>query len=566
MYRRDHLEVSTGLSSPPWLAFRAAARLLSAEPTRLQAAAVVLVGILAFTALPMWQTLRQPRIGDADILRIGLVILNRYAAEDFPRDMAMQAGAWWAGYTPLYVQLIGAGYLLVRDLGIVFALVTWIAYGALLSGFYRLGRALGLPFGVSLLLMCLSGLYIVASHALAWTGVANEMAAPRNLYLGLFPWIIYGGLRIWRRSARPARDWLLFGGLLGLSALLHPISAGVVASALALMLAIGCGIGRLHWRGGAAFVIGALPGLLAGYQLVEAHVGGYAGPGEEAARAAADFMYFSIARVNVFFFRLQGWPPALLAYTLLTLLTGAYLLVSRRPEARRSQWVWASFGLAQFAALLLVFLVDWWILLVAVEWARQIYAGRETAEEHMTLVFIACVLLLALSASSVLSLLAQAQWLPAGASLARMFQRGGTFSFAGLIVLTAFLFRQRWQAYPGRWLYLAAAVATFTIGLHQREFEQIPGFWLPFDHWIYPGVAVSIAWPHLHRRRLLWLRDGALAMLAVIAVTRSLAMSDPQRLRAASSRARARPPPAPGHSSGRPWRSTRAADGWHTSP
>lgn len=499
-------------------------KLLSFEPSRSKTIILVLLAVVVFSLLPIYKTLRQPRIGDDDVIRIGMLVLNRYSRDSFPRDIAFQAGDWWAGYTPSYLGILGIGYKLTGDLGLVFAILTAAVYLVLLTGFYRLGRAIGLPFIIALALAYMSGLYIVTGQALAWTGVGNEMATPRNLYLSAFPWMLLLATRLYQDALQKVRWWFVFGLILGISTIFHSVSGAVVISTFALMMLVGVCIRRFRWQNLLAYAVGVLPGAFIGYKSVSQILFVIVDPNVIGSFTAPPFIYDSIARADVFFYRIPAWALPIILFTIGTVIMGGLLIRKKRAGEPIPNALWISFGLIQFAALLLILVLDWWTLLVAVEWVRRVRNNLETSSEKLAMLYLAAVNLLALTLSSAFSLLSLTTSFSNAYGVARVFQRGGTLSYAALIVFTAFILWHHLRHSSARLLFLIAALATVVVGLQQGIFETIPGSWLPFDYWTYLGIALLLLWDRLDKDLLSQVRIAATVMILSIALSRLLAI------------------------------------------
>jgi hypothetical protein len=313
---------------------------LALEPRRTWRLALLLLAFVPFIAAVTWQAARAPNMGDSDMTRIALMVLNRSGQAHFPGDIFMHDGIVWPGYIPVYLWLIGQGYQAVGDFTALMVGLTAVVYAVLLTGAYRLGRALRLPFVIALAFALLCGLYVTTAHALSWTGLQIESAAGRNIYLALLLWLAALALRLWQRGAGPLR-WGLLGLGMGLLANLHPINGGTAVALFGLMMLAGVAARRFSLGAALAYGALALPGLALAYTTTSAKFDVPLPPAAAelaAANALFPSVYLSTARANLFIYRLPAWTPALLLYSVGLLLTGGALvyraLTSLTPGAR----------------------------------------------------------------------------------------------------------------------------------------------------------------------------------------------------------------------------------------
>lgn len=500
---------------------------LALEPRRAWRLALLLLVFALFIAAITWQAARAPYVGDSDMVRIALMVLNRYGSDSFPGDLAMQGATWWPGYIPVYLWLVGQGYQLVGDFMALMVGLTAAVYAVLLTGAYRLARALRLPFVIALAFALLCGLYVTTAHALSWTGLQIESAAGRNIYLALLLWLAALALRLWQRDARPV-SWGLLGLGMGLLANLHPINGGTAVAIFGLMMLAGAAARRFSLATALLYGALALPGLALAYTSTSAKFDQTLTP--EAAQMAVEgalfpSVYASVARANLFIYRLPAWPPALIAYTLGLIGTGGALLYrARAGSAAQPPRLWAAFGLVNLFGALLILLADWLVLFGGALWTGRALRRRDDQADALALLWLAAVCALALAGAFVVS-----DVLPSGAStvpssIARALQRSGTYAYGAVALLAALGLRDLLaRTSRDRWLLVMAAAAAAVTGFHEAIFETLPGAWLPFDGWIYAGVALLLAWPLLDQGGWRALRWGGTAALVVQALTRALA-------------------------------------------
>lgn len=511
---------------------------LALEPRRTWRLALLLLAFVPFIAAVTWQAARAPNMGDSDMTRIALMVLNRSGQAHFPGDSAMQGGTWWTGYIPVYLWAVGQGYQAVGDFTTLMVGLTAAVYAVLLAGAYRLGRALRLPFVIALAFALLCGLYVTTAHALSWNGLQIESAAGRNIYLALLLWLAALALRLWQRGAGPA-GWGLLGLGMGLLANLHPINGGMAVAIFGLLMLAGAAARRFSLAAALAYGALALPGLALAYtatspkfdlpvtaEMVQSAVTG----------SLFASVYFSTARANLFIYRLPAWPPALLLYSAGLLVTGGALLYRAiAPRARSHQTgarpavsaqhprLWAAFGLVNLFGALLILLVDWLVLFGGALWVGRALRRRGDQADALALLWLAAVGALALTGAFIAS-----DVLPSGVStvlpsLARALQRSGTYAYGAVALLAALGLRDLLaRTAHDRWLLLIAAAAAVVTGFHEAMFETLPGAWLPLDGWMYAGVALLLAWPALGQGGWRALRWGGAAALAVQALTRAL--------------------------------------------
>lgn len=485
----------------------------------------VALSILLFLIPILWQANRVPRIGDIDTIRVGLVVINRIEPEAFSGDLAMQAGTWWPGYTPLYIAFLSAGYRFLGDFEILMFVLTALAYLSLLVGFYCLGRSLEFSWGLSLALALLSGLYIPTALGHSWTGIRLEMAAARNLYLALFPWVLCLGLCLYRLPKGHATHWMLFGLVVGLLANLHSINGITVVGTFLVMMLIGAWRCRFQWSYILAFTLGVLPGLAKIY--LDTYV-----PYAEITAFVVDVIQGQASRLdttiygdttyaNLLFYRLPNWNLPIIIYTLLTAFTGVVFWRKRKPGWRMV------FGLVQFYGAALLLTLDWLVLPVALEWGRRALRHEYSLSDEMALCFLFAVNILALTLGWIFAGSAVATDFSALLVPARSLLRGGAFVYAPLIVLGVAcwgnLLRESW---------LRALIVILVIILGFHDIARIPplnaipisgtnGQFLPLDVWTYAGILLLVLYPRLQGRwrTLGW---GWLAGLFFQACTRLL--------------------------------------------
>ncbi len=500
---------------------------LTFEPRPSRRLALLLLVFTPFIAAVTWQAARAPYVGDSDMVRIALMVFNRCGSDSFPGDLAMQGATWWPGYIPVYLWLIGQGYQIVGDFMTLMVGLTAVVYAVLLTGAYRLGRVLKLPFMIALAFALLCGLYVTTAHALSWTGLQIESAAGRNIYLALLFWLAALALRLWQRGTGPA-GWGLLGLGMGLLANLHPINGGTAVAIFGLMMLAGVAARRFSLAAALFYGALALPGLALAYTSTSAKFDQTLTP--EAAQMAVEgvlfpSVYTSVARANLFIYRLPAWSPALIAYTLgLISCGGALLYRARAGSAAKPPRLWAIFGIVNLFGALLILLVDWLVLFGGTLWIGRALSRRDDQADALALLWLAAVCTLALTGAFVVS-----DVLPSGAStvpfsLARALQRSGTYAYGAAALLAVLGLRDLLaRTARDRWLLAVAAAAVVVAGFHEAEFETLPGTWLPLDGWIYAGAALLLAWPLLDRSGWRALRWGGTAALVVQALTRALA-------------------------------------------
>lgn len=483
------------------------------------------------------------------MIRVGLVIYNREIPEQFPGDPAMQAGTWWPGYTPAYITLLRLGFRLVGDLEIFLLLLTGLAYTSLLCGFYVLGRSLGLPFGAALLLMLLSGLYQTAALGSAWTGVRLEMAAARNLYLALLPWLLRWGMTFIPHAltgtiASPPQTTMawakagLYGFTLGLLANLHSINGIFTLAIVGGLMLIGVLLRRFRLRDVLIFGIAALPGVALVY-LTTYSV--YAGIVTEAVAPEQVYGYTDLTKANLLFYRPPNWSLPIVLYTLLTVISGGRLLWRwHAPSAQKNDLWYLVFGLTQIGGALLLLTADWLILFAGGGWLLAARRGQDQTLDRWALLLLLVIAVLALPLGSTLYTLASTGIFPAAGVFSRALERGGTFAYAAVILLTVNGLWRMLAPMPRaeRLLYLAVALAALANGMIQ-SYVLLPlegiayaptlqhfGQLLPVDVWTYLGVGLLLIWPAV-KGKFAVLRFGVAAALLVIASSRVLAAPAP---------------------------------------
>jgi hypothetical protein len=494
---------------------------LTATHRRLITAAALLLFLLPV----LWQANRAPRIGDIDTIRVGLLALNRAAPETFPGDIAMQTGTWWPGYTPAYIGFLSAGYQLIGDFETLMLVLTVVAYVSLLTGFYCLGHKLNLPWESSLALMLLSGLYIPTALGHSWTGIRLEMAAARNLYLALFPWLMWLGLHFYRTSPSRFQTWLFYGLLVGLAANLHSINGITIIGALLVMMLVGIVKKHFSWVATLAFALGSLPGLLKIYldtYVTYAEITTFFTDATQGQIIRLDTtVYNDVTRLNLFFYRLPTWNIPIVIFALLTI---AGLLLLWRSGDKTG---WIMFGLAQFFGAALILTMDWFVLLAAAFWIVRVLRREHTETDRLALCFLFAVNLLALLIGWVFSNLSGALSMPSLLVPARSFLRGGAFVYPALVILIVISWRDLLRQSFWRGITLLLVVI---LGFHDMArtppLEAIPvagsaGQWLPVDIWTYAGIFLLVVWPLLEKRSQI-IQWGWLAVLAFQAVTRLL--------------------------------------------
>lgn len=480
----------------------------------------------AFLLPALWQANRQPRVGDTDIIRVGLVVFNREIPEQFPGDLAMEAGTWWPGYTPAYITLLRLGFRLVGDLELLLFGLTALAYLALLTGFYRLGRRLGLPFGAALLLMVLSGLYQTTALGSAWTGVRLEMAAARNLYIGLLPWLLSWAL-VLVQHPRGRMAWALYGFVLGMLANLHSINGIFLLSVIGMALLIAVLHRLSRWQILAAFGIAALPGLgvvyLSTYTVYAEVVNAIVPAGEV-------YGYADLAKANVIFYRLPNWILPIGLYGTLTAITSIRLLLREAPL----RWGWLAFGLTQWFGALLLLTADWLVLFAAGMWMIAVLGNEETPLERAAIWLMAIIALLALPVGLLTFTLAD-NGLAAAGIVSRALERGGTFVYLPVILVTvSAVWRMFRTAAVGERVLLSAAAAAALFNGMIQSYVLLPlegitftpqttqiGQFLPVDGWTYAGVLLLLSWT-LYSGTLRPIRFGIVGAVCLMAITRAL--------------------------------------------
>lgn len=500
---------------------------LALEPRRPWRLALLLLAFTPFIAAVTWQAARAPYVGDSDMVRVALLVLNRYDQTAFPGDIAMQGATWWPGYIPVYLWLVGQGGRIVGDFMALMVGLTAAVYAVLLTGAYWLARALRQPFVIALAFALLCGLYVTTAHALSWTGLQIESAAGRNIYLALLLWLAGLALRLWQRSVKPA-SWGLLGLVMGALANLHPINGGTAVAIFGLMMLAGVAARRFSLAAALLYGLLALPGLALAYTSTSAQFDYALTP--EAAQLAVEgklfpSVYTSVARANLFIYRLPAWTPALTVYTLGLAVTGGALLYCIRARSTAQPLrLWIAFGLLNLFGAWLILLADWLVLFGGALWIGRALRRRDDQADALALLWLAAVCALALAGAFILS-----DMLSSGAStvpfaLARALQRSGTYAYGAVALLAALGLRDLLaRTARDRWLLVVAAAAAVVTGFHEAVFETLPGTWLPFDGWIYAGVALLLAWPLLDQSGWPALRWGGTAALVAQALTRALA-------------------------------------------
>ena len=504
---------------------------LEAEPVQRRWRIIfVILAFIVFMSVPLYQAARIPRQGDDDILRVGMMVLNRFGMEHFEGDLAMEAGLWWPYYTPGYLTILGALYSLIPHFEWMMFLLVAFAYGTLLSGFYVLGRKLRFSFAISLLLAFMSGLYVTSALGAPWTGLRLDMAAARNLYQALLPWTLIIALHLYRHSTHQTRDWGLFGLLMGALTNLHPLTGTFMIGVFSLVMVAGILARLFRWHNLAAFVIATIPGLLViaflSYLPVAQRADILATQGTIVGEKG---IFYDLAKANLFFYRPPNWWVLISLYSFLNLVTGAGLLVQWRSGKLHNvrRW-WLAFGVVQLMGALFLQTVDWLVLWVTVEWLRRNRKGDFTFVDTINLLFLVAINVLILTVGGVMGGIAFSGIFPPASPLARALIRGVHLPYATLIIFSANTLWtiSRDKKFDNKLLFLVSAIAVFIVGFHTEaripplegtnfsENISIVGQLIPVDIWMYLGVFLLLLWSRLSQPlRLSW--AGALVFQAL---------------------------------------------------
>lgn len=455
---------------------------------------------------------RPPIIANYDLLNVSLLVLNREDQAQFDGDLAMTAGTWWAYYTPAYLTLLRVGYRLTSSLEIIYLLLTAGAYLGLLTGFYALARHLRLRFHWAVLLALLSGVYHQSALGLSWTGAGSEMAAARNVYLGLTGWLIYWGLNIAQSQRDQPRRWLLYGCVLGILSNLHSLTGLFFIALIGMGIAGTCIVQRLSWRVLLAFAIGTSPGVLLVYQSTVAPIATLYVEGQQfeaAWRTTIGFTsgYQNLSRAEILGLRLSNWHLPILLYTAGSVFTGIGLyranLRQNSPPVSSFDALWSIFGIVQLYAAMLLLTLDWLVLLAGGLWLLH---NRKDKRTRGLLLILAAIGFLALPIGYSAVLLGESGLLPIGYGAARLLMRGGQFAYPAIIMIMLCAAQSMIlsRLHRERSLLVLLLISSLITGiLGQRDPAQFFGVgWLAPDSWTLLGIAVLLGWDRVPRWEL----------------------------------------------------------------
>jgi hypothetical protein len=398
---------------------------------------------------------------------------------------------------------------------------------------------LGLSFFVALAIALMSGLYITSALGAPWNGARLDMAAARNLYLALLPWVLTLGLSLYRRSQTRAYQWLFYGLFVGLLVNLHPLTGPVIIGALGMLMLIGNLIGRFRLIYTVVFAVATLPGLapsyIQSYLVLADTVTQRFVDLPDISVASGSGLFTDITKANVFMYRLPNWGIPIATYSFFTMLSSLALMWAWWWHRQRPMLWWIIFGLAQFWGALVLVTVDWLLLFVAVEWVRRVLGKKDTSSESIILLFLMAINIMVLTIGGALTVIAFNRLFAPAAPLARALIRGGHLPYAPLILLlgvslTTILHD---ELHRNRRLFFLCALATFIVGIHQQahilvleaipftETTHVSGQWLPIDPWTYLGIFLLILWPTLGEG-MTFVQVAGAAMLVFQAATRLL--------------------------------------------
>ncbi len=507
----------------------------------------LLLGVIfaIFVSVPLYQATRQPRIGDIDIARIGLVILNRYDQAEFVGDIAMQADVWWRYYTPAYLGLVGTLYSITRDFEIALFILLVAVYMLLLSGFYLLGRKLAFPYMLAVALALLSGLFYSVALGLPWGGLKLDMAAARNVYLAAVPWLLLLALTLYQRRDGTL-SWTLFGVIVGIAANMHSMSGVVFAGVIGILLLAARFTVTVSWRSIAGYTLGTFPGLLVIYFTTYTDVAGIAyTAAQQNEILIRESIFIDLTRFNLIFYRPPNWGYPILIYSAASFLALAWLWFARhRATPAQTTNAWRLFGLVQFGAALMVLTQDWLVCFAALMWLQRSTPRREqlTALDFMDRVSLLALLALGMlifCGGGLLTVISETGIFPPSSVLARALIRGIHLTVIPVLVLSIAAIHDTLSSVQAtqKALYVLTALAVFALGFHQTAvvppLEGIPfsdsltsvGQLLPIDLAVYLGVLLLSFWRRFEGQ---WqtLRTGFALVLLIEAGARVLALTD----------------------------------------
>lgn len=458
---------------------------------------ISIVALVLFLSVALFQAARQPIIDNYDMINVSLLILNRENAAQYPNDLAMQAATWWPYYTPLYLTLISSLRAVLYNFESVYLLLTAVAYAGLLTGFYALGKALNLPFYLAVGLAALSSVFFWSSLGLSWTGAGVDMAAARNLYLAVTPHLLRWLLLIDRHKRTNIRTWVIFGAMLGALANLHSVTGLFLITVLAGLMLIGVITGQLRPLSLAALGVAVMPGLffifrdtLFPLEDIFTLAPTFDVNWNEQMNIAAG--YANTVRADFLILRLPNWEVPILIYTLLTMITGGYLLWRRNIPTKTA---WAAFGSVQFVGVLLLLPLDWFTVLTCGLWL--IYA-QQNRNAQLALIFLALVGLLALPVGLLFTQLANNGLLPIGYGISRTMMRGGQYAYPALIIIFMLALQQMFNTIPApqKSYVLLCATLTLLTGFMTSvdPAARYPQIWLPLNAVTICSVILLIGW------------------------------------------------------------------------
>lgn len=470
---------------------------------------ILIGGFALFLFIVMLGAAHPPIIANYDMLNVSLLVLNREEQMQFGGDLAMRAGTWWAYYTPAYLTILRLGHRLTGSLETVYLLLTLGAYLGLLTGFYALGRHVGLRFHWTLLLALLGSLYHQSALGLSWTGAGSEMAAARNLYLALTGWLVYWGLTLLKSHREHPRLWLLYGVVLGLLSNLHSLTGLFFIALISIGIVGACVFNSLSWKALVAFAFGACPGVLFVYQTTIAPIDALYVEGlrlDAAWQTSVGFTsgYQNLARAELLGLRLTNWQLPIALYTATSAITGVGLIGTNRrqnpPTLSGLDFLWSIFGLVQLYGAMLLLTLDWLVLMAGGLWLLY---NRRDPRTRGVLIVLSGVGVLALPIGYGAALLGESGLLPIGYGAARLLMRGGQFAYPAIILMLLLAAQGmiRPCPRPERLERILLLVSILLMGiLAQRDPAQFfDAGWLVPDGWLLLGIALLVGW-HLVRR------------------------------------------------------------------
>jgi hypothetical protein len=365
---------------------------------------IVIVVLVAFTAIQTYQTFRVPMFGSSDVQSKGSMLL-KHMYPDLFQDEVFGVLEPERVHSPIFFAIMSGLTRLTGSPETAMGLVVPVVYLVFMFGMFKLLAKIGIVWPVALGATLLStvNFYTVIGP---WAFYYLNTALPRNWHTAILPWVLFISWPWLMEDVRqrPALQAVSMGLAVGLSVNLHPSNAYAIAEIIGFLLVLRLIRGEVSFSHLGTYVLG---GLIGAFPYL-AHLYVQRNPNEVASAGNVSFSRF-VEVVNERILYKFPYPTLRVAghtvtangqvwlawvYLALTLLFAFFFIRAWKQGRMPEITLLLSFGLVLLAMAWILTVDQELILIALIYWvARTVSKRLDKVDLRLMEFLLACLLL-----------------------------------------------------------------------------------------------------------------------------------------------------------------------------